>query len=184
MTKTASADTTAPSSTLDYYAGFISWLSRTLKDPGAAARLRRSLSRDDDSFPLDAAKYVEPFLGQGCGEAQRRAMYLVAGLYARFPKSSSQTFASAMARVYRDAGETDSIEKRFTSVMAADEGEIAVRMRHAMALVASKDYAVDFAQLCRDLVTLMDPGRDKDRIRRRWAIDFYGGGKARTAAAR
>ena len=163
----------------DYFASFISWLRRMESDPGAMARLRRSLSRDSDSFPVEAAKYVEPFLAAGCSEGQRRAMYLVAGLFARSPKSSSRTFAQAMAKVYRDAGETDSIEKRFIAVMASDEGEIAERLRHAMALIASKDLGVDFAQLCRDLVTLMDPGRDKDAVRKRWARDFYGTAPAR-----
>ncbi len=170
----------------DYYAGFISWLRRMEPDPGAMARLRRSLSRDSDSFPVEAAKYVEPFLAAGCSEGQRRAMYLIAGLYARSPKSSSRTFAQAMAKVYRDAGETDSIEKRFIAVMAADEGEIAERLRYAMALISSKDLSVDFAQLCRDLVTLMDPGRDKDHVRKRWARDFYGAapaGRARPASS-
>ena len=104
---------------------------------------------------------------------------VAAGLFARSPKSSSRTFAQAMAKVYRDAGETDSIEKRFIAVMASDEGEIAERLRHAMALIASKDLGVDFAQLCRDLVTLMDPGRDKDAVRKRWARDFYGTAPAR-----
>ena len=162
----------------DYYAGFIGWLRRMETDPGAMARLRRSLSRDSDSFPVEAAKYVEPFLAPGCSEGQRRAMYLVAGLYARSPKPSTRSFAQAMAKVYRDAGETDSVEKRFIAVMASDEGEIAERLRHAMALIASKDLGVDFAQLCRDLVTLMDPGRDKDPVRKRWARDFYGAGQA------
>lgn len=167
----------------DYYAGFIAWLRRALNEPGAAARVRRSLTRDDGSFPLEAAKYVEPFLASGCSEAQRRAMYLVAGLYARSPMSSARSFASVMAQVYRDSGETDSIEKRFIAVMSADEGEIGTRLRHAMALIASKELGVDLARLCRDLVTLLDPGRDKDRIRKRWAIDFYGGAGIRKSAA-
>jgi len=98
---------------------------------------------------------------------------LVAGLFSRSKKTASQSFATAFAKLFNATKGSDSVEKRFIACLSADEGQVAHLLRTAAALLASKELYFDHAQLARDAAILLNPNFDKERVRTRWARDFY-----------
>ena len=146
------------------------------KDRGALATLRHSLAFDPGAYPK-AYPYVERFVSAGAHErdARRLALYAVAGLYARHPKISEQSFAAAFGEVFRKR-DSDSLEKRFITLLAADAENVHDYLRQAISLLAAENIGCDYASLLDDLSQWMNRYADVerlDRLRQRWARDFY-----------
>lgn len=156
---------------------FITYLHElALRDRGAVAKLRRSLAFAPGAYP-GAYPWVERFVGtdRHANDPWRRALYLVAGLFALHPAQRADTsFATAFGRVARNR-ESASIEQRFVTLLSADTDEIAQRLRQAVTLLAADGSGCDYAALLEDLSRWMDPfaPEARDRIRQRWARDFY-----------
>lgn len=150
------------------------------RNRGALAELRRSLGFAPGTYPA-AFPSIEPFAAQGTTrEAERQALYLAAGLYALHPShQAGSSLASVLAQV-RQARNSDSIEKRFIALLSGDDEALPVHLRHAVALVAADGRGIDFELLLGDITVWLDPWQTepRDRIRQRWASDFY-----RTTAA-
>lgn len=150
----------------------------TTLDRGALSILRRSLSQKPGEFP-GAYPFVEPFVGNEvhAQNSRRKAMYLVAGLYALHPHCGNQSFAQSFGEVLRDRSTGNelnkSIENRFIAVLESDEWSISDYIRHSMSLISSKGYSIDYGALLQDLSAWMNPNFDKSRIKQRWARDFY-----------
>lgn len=143
---------------------------------GALAALRRSLSFEPGNYPA-AFPYVERFVGQErhARDPFRKALYLVAGLFARHPvQRPGQSLAAALGklRVQRDSA---SIEKRFVALLAADPENLPDHLRQAVSLLAAEDIPMDYAKLLNDLGCWLDLYAHErlDDIRQRWARDFY-----------
>lgn len=160
----------------DLHTRFIAHLeSLKQHDRGALAALRRSLSFSPGTH-APAMPWVEPFaVKDGTREAQRQALYLVAGLYAAHPRHrSGAALAQGLGLVKIRRG-SDSIERRFIALLSADAESLPVHLRHAMALLAAEELPCDYTQLAADLARWLDPWQDdaRDRVRQRWAREFY-----------
>lgn len=145
------------------------------RDRGAMAALRRSVAFAPGAYP-PAFPVVERFAAQGEDrEPARRALYLMAGLYALHPAhigGRPLAVGLAEARLRRDS---PSIEKRFIALLDADTDTLAEHLRQAIALLAAEDSGLDYADLLSDLRDLLDPWNEerRDRARQRWARAFY-----------
>lgn len=143
---------------------------------GALAQLRRSLAFDPGTYS-PAYPYVERFVSKDSHEldARRLALYVVAGLFARHPGVGTKNFAAAFGELFCKRN-SDSIEKRFIALLAADAENIHAYLRQAISLLAAGDISLDYAALLDDLTLWMSPWGDTDRLdrlRQRWARDFY-----------
>lgn len=143
------------------------------RDSGAMAALRHSLTFDPGTYPR-AFPYVERFVGadRPANDARRLALYAVAGLFARHPEQQSRSFAAAFGELMRKR-ESPSIEQRFIALLEADASNILNYLRQAISLLAAEDIGLDYARLLDDLAVWMNPNADRDRLRQRWARDFY-----------
>lgn len=168
----------------DRHRRFISHLQSLVeRDRGALAALRRSLGFAPGTFAA-AMPVVEPFVAQADErEATRQALYLVAALFAANPRQrEGRSLAQALAEVQARRG-SSSVERRFMALLAADADALPVHLRYLVSLLAADEQAYDHAQLTRDLARWLDPWRDdeRDRVRQRWARDFYRAAPADTA---
>ena len=153
------------------------------KDAGAMAALRRSMAFEPGRYPV-VYPYVESYIGRDWHERdpRRLATYAVAGLYARHPKHEARyTFAGAFGELMRrrtgDGRGGDGIQRRFVSLLNADPENVVDYLRQALSLMAADAGGFDYVRLLDDLVKWMNPypgrGEDRDRLRERWAREFY-----------
>lgn len=145
-------------------------------DRGALAALRRSAGFPPGAYP-PAFPYVERFVpgDAHADDSLRQALYLAAALFARHAKHLPGTsLAAACGRQMRQR-DSDSVEKRFIALLAADADPLPVHLRQVVSLLAADDYGFDYATLLDDLSHWLHPFRvdARDRVRQRWARDFY-----------
>jgi len=161
----------------DFAEQFVKHLQRLREqDRGALAILRRSLSFSPGTYPPSFA-YVERFVGadRKASDPFRLALYLVAGLYALHPETSTTSMAADMGELMhrRNSG---SIEGRFIALLGADPENVAEYLRQAVTLLAADKLGIDYIALFRDLAVWLNPHAEEERnqIRHKWARDFYG----------
>lgn len=94
----------------------------------------------------------------------------VASLFAMHRGSSADHFAVAYRKLWQRRGETQSVVRRFTSLIDADESDLGTHLRHAASLLKAEDIALDWGGLLFDVVRWNDPGR---RVQRKWNRDFW-----------
>ena len=156
---------------------FITYLSELEQhDRGALAHLRRSLGFAPGTFPR-AYPYVERFVSRDshAEDPRRKALYLAAGLFALHPEHrDGETLASALGALARDR-ESASIEQRFIALLGTEPESLPSLLRQTVSLLAADDHPCDYARLLDDLGVWLRPfdGEGRDRIRQRWARDFY-----------
>ncbi|MDO4725074.1 MAG: type I-E CRISPR-associated protein Cse2/CasB [Comamonadaceae bacterium] len=161
---------------------FIAYLQtlQEKQDLGALAELRRSLAFDPGCHPR-AFPYVERFVAKDMHErdARRLALYVVAGLFATHPQISEHSFAAAfgrLAQLRKASSEHEysrSIERRFIALLEADADTLHTHLRHAISLLKAAEIGLNYAQLLDDVALWMNARLDVDRLRQRWARDFY-----------
>ncbi len=145
-------------------------------DRGALAHLKRSLGFDPGAYPR-AYPYVERFVGaeKHAEDPYRRAMYLTAGLFAMHPEHREKlSFATALGRVGH-ARESGSFENRFIALLGAEPDGLPTLLRQCVSLLAADGQGCDYVSLLDDLARWLDPWNleGRDRLRQRWARDFY-----------
>jgi CRISPR system Cascade subunit CasB len=145
------------------------------RDRGALATLRHSLAFDPGTYP-QAFPYVERFAGADAHErnARRLALYAVAGLFARHPVRTSESFATAFGKLMHHRNSA-SIEQRFVALLGADAENVFEYLKQAISLLAADGLGCDYAQLLDDLSRWLNPTlhEQRDRLRQHWARDFY-----------
>jgi CRISPR system Cascade subunit CasB len=156
---------------------FIRYLQQLADDDrGAMAVLRRSAGFEPGAYP-PAFPYVERHVAHDshAEDSRRRARYLVAMLFALHPcQETGSSVAAAFGHLLRKRG-SDSIEKRFIALLAADPEQLPVHLRQAVSLLKAGDFGCDYALLEADLIQWLNPFDvdRRDRVRQRWARDFY-----------
>lgn len=146
---------------------------------GAMAELRRSLSHEPGAH-VAAFPYVERHAGNRHAlDAYRKALYLVAGLFALHPKHrKGSTFASAyghLSEQRKRSQKSEGIERRFIALLSADAQSVTTHLRQAVSLLVADDIPCDYVRLLNDLAVWLDPRKldHLDALRQRWAQDFY-----------
>jgi CRISPR system Cascade subunit CasB len=149
------------------------------KDRGPLAALRHSLAFEPGQY-LKALPLVEPFVAKEwhAQDSRRLALYAVAGLYAKHPKHQQGKAVSAAFGEFqkdrRNEGRSNSLERRFIALLEADDSAVLDHLRQVIALLASADMGLDYRQLLHDLnIWLNAQSPNLDKIKQRWARDFY-----------
>jgi len=159
----------------DFGEKFINYLvSLRERDSGAMAMLRHSLAFAPGTYPK-AYPYVEPFVAESwhTQDSRRLALYGVAALFARYPViDEEKTFPQAFA-VVCNKRDSNSLERRFIAILDADSDTIFDYLRHAISLIATEGIGFNYAGLRNDLVVWMNRINNLDRLRQKWAKDFY-----------
>ena len=160
---------------------FIAWLEDlNSRDTKVRAVLRRSLAFDPGAH-IPAFPYVEPFL-KGEAEGWRRQIhYLVAGLWAAHWREdrpeNKVKLAVAIGRYdaerrkglsAKDKQKPTSTERRFITLLDADEEQLSHRLRQMVALL--NEQPVDFQALLNDLHYWNSPDKS---VQNAWARTFY-----------
>ncbi len=137
-------------------------------DHAVGACLRRSLSFPPGEWPR-AFPYVEPFVAREERDGFRRRMfYLAAGVWAAARERSGKASFGKAIRGYKDRMQSDSIEKRFITLLDSDGDQLPNRLRQMCALL--KDDPVNFPLLLDGLLHWNMAGK---KTQWRWARDFY-----------
>jgi CRISPR system Cascade subunit CasB len=161
-----------PQSRDDREAKFVEFL-KSLADNGnrgALAALRRGLSSEGASA-AGMHRYVAGWLRERDRPWDEQCFYLVAALFGRYPCTDTpgHNFGGSYRQLHLKK-ESESLERRFVALLAADADSVGVHLRHAISLLASEDIAVDWAQLLGDLRWW---GQPEHRVQRRWAREFW-----------
>jgi CRISPR system Cascade subunit CasB len=147
----------------------------------ALARLRRALGKEPGEAN-EAHRYVARFVPERGDDWRERCLYLIAALYAAHPPARSgeglqqpedENFGRSCARlVEQDRDRRESVERRFVALLAADEEEIAQRLRQMVQLLAAakSPVPVNYSRLLSDLTFWQ---ANEHRARRHWAQAFW-----------
>jgi CRISPR type I-E-associated protein CasB/Cse2 len=141
-------------------------------DRGALAALRRSLATWP-SAPAEAVRVVAPFLTDHVSGWRETVHYLIAGLFALHPCGRSdepggRSFGAALREVSGEA--SPGVERRFLAILGCRNEDLPNHLRHAVSFLRSKEVAIDYRRLMRDLFWW---DASEGRVQRRWGRDFW-----------
>lgn len=136
----------------------------------ALAALRRGLSAAG-TVAATMHRYVAGWLVDQDRQSDEECFYLVAALFGRYPSTADAPGNfGASCHEFQVRRASDSFERRFVALLAADPASVGVHLRHAVSLLASESVPVDWAQLLRDLRWW---GQSERRVQRKWAREFW-----------
>lgn len=162
-----------PPSTPDRFVVHLEHL-RDRADLGALAALRRGLGKDAWEAP-EMFAHVVPWLPEQASRWDESCHFLVGALFAWHPLSEHpedgfrRNLGHSFARL-RSALSEESVERRFSALVASNRDELADRLRAAVGLLRTKEVAIDWTQLLRDLRRW---GSEARRVERAWARSFW-----------
>lgn len=140
------------------------------QDRGALAALRRGLGRPPGTA-VEMHPQVIPYLPDGWGWTHQ-CYYIVGALFGLHPHSAGQGDMGDVFRSIASKTDSESIEKRFVTLLKSHRDDLFGHLRHAVALAAGKDVAVCWDTLLRDLRHWDD---DRRWVQRNWARSYWGG---------
>lgn len=149
---------------------FAEFLKSLKENRVALAALRRGLS-SEGAASVGMHRYVAGWLHEKDRPWDEQCFYLVAALFGRYPCTNSAGHnLGGSCRQLHLKKESESLERRFVALLAADSDSVGVHLRHAISLLAAEEIAVDWAQLLGDLRWWGQPDR---RVQRQWAREFW-----------
>ncbi len=159
---------------IDYLRGL-----QAREDRGALAALRRGLGEPPGSV-AEMHPHVARFFKRDDPRWtwHRQCLYIVAALFGRHPAPGGRGNLGDTFRAMADQepGETPpSLELRLIALLKCRREDLFDHLRQAIGLAASRDVAVDYRQLRRDI----ERWESEDRwVQRNWARSFWGSGAA------
>lgn len=145
---------------------FISYLTRLLKDSGAAAALRRGAGKEPGT-QVAMFRFIYPFLKATRDPQRERAYFLVASLFALHPV---QRKGISVGRAFRRLGTEENVARRFTALLKSHEDDLYTPLFRAITLLKSKDIGLDWSQLTWDILQWDSQNME---VQRRWARDYW-----------
>lgn len=183
----------APPTRLEREAAFFEGLSYL--ERGRLAQLRRGTNLEPDQRPYFLERLLLEHLPNWQGWA-REAAYLVASLYALVERPSEDgtpgetgntqgapaanpathqrraSLGRDLGKLYRDQDERPSTEKRFLSLLDADEAQFPYQLRQVVTLLKAGEIRPSWPQLLSD-ARAWGHQDAREAVRDRWAQDFY-----------
>ncbi len=154
---------------------FISYLKGLEKrqDRAALAHLRRGLGKQPKTA-MEMYPYLGQFLSHEPKHGYENAIFIVAALFAYYPDAPGNVGnLGASLRQLKD--ESDGIEKRFVALLNAEAEDLPYYLRQIIGLLKSKDVAVSWDQLFKDV---QNWNGDKGFVQQNWARSFWGNSAA------
>lgn len=147
----------------------------------AFAALRRGLTSESGET-VEMYRYVVPFLPANAPSFVEDAYFLIAALFALHPGEKGQGeiignmgkhFADALAKDKADSKDPnykgESIERRFTALLATHPDDLAFHLRQAVSFLESKGIQINWHQLFFDVRQWRN-----SEVQKRWARAFWG----------
>lgn len=153
---------------------FIGYLESIIKreDRAALAHLRRGLGKETGTA-MEMFPYVSSWT-KNFYRDEENAYFLVASLIGLYP-----TMTWKKENKYNNLGksisflkaESDSIEKRFTVLLNANEEDLSNHLRQIIGLLKSKDAPINWLLLLKDIKNW---SHEDKFVQRNWAKGFWG----------
>jgi CRISPR system Cascade subunit CasB len=156
---------------MSWHDGLINGLTELARDDdrAALANLRRSLDGETQSF-AGAARVIARYLPRQLPRWEEDDAYFVAALFALAPSMSGLSLATALRRVAQSSG-SQSIELRFTALLASSREDLPTHLRHAVTLTRSAGIDLDWSALIHDVLRWGSPAGSTQK---KWAREFWG----------
>ena len=160
----------------DYASAFIGHLEQLEQqdDRGALATLRRSLVDPGNNF--SAFPIIGSFFPPDIKPWELERLLVVAGLYAihQSNMADGKSLGHSLRRLRTAVTDQDhhSLDLLVSALLNAEEEDLSIRLRHVVSRLASKDIAIDYAQLLRDVRAWSNSRR---YVQRKWAHDYWVG---------
>ena len=137
-------------------------------DAGEKARLKRNAGRTLAESRRVADIFFSKLLPYGLSRAQEERYFLVATLYPLADDGGSGSLGASLRR----ARESDSLDRRVTALLDADDAHLPFRLRQMVRFLYSKRQAVNWPLLLRHLLAW-----DSERrwVQEKWARDYFVG---------
>jgi CRISPR system Cascade subunit CasB len=139
-------------------------------DRAAMATLRRALSGEErDTLPT--YRYLGWYLPPHPKEQER--CILVAALFADHQGSTTRgTMGEHLAALIRaDDQKQAAVERRFSQLLTAHPDDLPIHLRQVINLLKTAGIPINWQRLLRDVLYWE---KDGERIRQKWAYDFWG----------
>lgn len=141
------------------------------KDKGAAAALRRA---DNPATEYQSWEYLAGFNIDLENQFERIPYATIAAAISRAKaeRNGSAGIGKAIAYCYDDKSASDQAKARLRRLLACDSVKEACRiLRPLFSLIDSKAaVTIDYSRLLKDLI---DFGYDSNKVKTKWATDFY-----------
>ncbi|QDU60456.1 CRISPR-associated protein Cse2 [Planctomycetes bacterium Pan216] len=139
------------------------------KDRATLARLRRGVGKPFGTL-AERDAWVIRRTPSTLSDRDLDVACIIASLFASHSKPGGTGTLGAAFRQLARQDDSDGPERRFTTLLNADAEDLPGRLRHAISLLRSKDIAVDWIQVAKDLFNWSHPDRF---VQRQWARDFW-----------
>lgn len=150
----------------------IGFLIANQENRAMLAALRRGLGAEPGGVP-DMFPYVVRFVSEKPGQWHERCVYMIASLFALHPFAGQQgNLGGHLRKLADELGDDQSTERRFINLMRAEPEMLSDLLRQIISLLKSKDIAVNWQQLMRDVSTWNSPDARRWTTRR-WASEFW-----------
>ena len=146
------------------------------KNRAALAHLRSGLRRKD-SRSMEMYPVIGRFLAEKPNRHYENAVFIVAALFAYYPDAkTNHGNLGASLRELSEKSESKSIEKRFVALLNAEVDELPDYLRQIVGLLKSKEIAVNWEQLFKDIRywEANDENSKYESVRKKWARSFWG----------
>jgi CRISPR system Cascade subunit CasB len=159
------------------------------QDRGALAALRTGLGKRPGEAPR-MFPYIGPFLrSTDPGRASVIAVFLTASLFAKHPEhASGRSLGLALSNATKSDRNPDGkhgepgVETRFTAMLDAYPDDIPRHLDGLISLCESAGTGLDWYRFRLDVIGLLgDNEENRDRVRLKWARDFWRGEQGQTA---
>jgi CRISPR system Cascade subunit CasB len=166
--------------------GFITWLSKfdrsESKGRAALAVLKRGVAKPPGEYK-EMYPYVLPFFTNEESSNQegfswkQQCYFLTASLFAMNPgQNPDRTFAEAMYHI-KSQKDSESIEKRFMTILSCRREDLPNHLRHAVSLLESKKISFDWEKFLRDIIWWSDfdtsSFRGSRTVQKKWAEEYW-----------
>lgn len=150
---------------------FVECLYKIARDDDRAslAKLRRATTAGGKNF-AGAAQVIARTLPADLKPWEEEDAYLLASLFALAPSEGGLPLALLLMRE-KEVRNSESLELRFTALLASTREDLPVHLRHAVGLVGSADQHIDWADLFEDLRRW---GAHSETTQKKWARYFWG----------
>lgn len=146
---------------------FIEFLERHAEDRAMLAELRRGLGQAPGEAP-GMFPFVVPFIYNAYDEAD---IYLIASLFALHPVSAKTGNLGDHLRTFaNEAGDDTATTRRFVQLLRQHRDALPTLLRQHISLLKSKEIAVNWNQLFKDLRTWDHSAR---YVQKRWAKAYW-----------
>lgn len=153
---------------------FVAALERL--DAGGRARLRRNAGRTL-AEARDVHRVFYQAIPYDVAERRHEDYFLIATLFPIAPQragAGSLGVTLRRMRQLRSAGaeRSNSLDRRFQTLLDSDREQLPFRLRQAVRLAASDDLPIDWGELLRDVMAWE---REDHGVQLRWARDYFVG---------